>query len=103
MLPVVTTGDDVVRRAAYAAILAGFALQSALNVAIWRRSDEFLRAVLAEATFAVFWIAQGALFLVAAAAKVGLVPMPTLWDGVTVLMAIYAVTSVVVGVRRGMG
>lgn len=83
-------------------IIAAFLIQTAYNLLVWRRSDELLRRITSESAAASFWILQGALFLWAAAEKLGLAPALSTWDMVTVLMAAYLLLSVILQWRRGM-
>ena len=88
---------------AMAGILVAFAVQTALNIAIWRRSDEVFRRVTAESGAVCFWLLQGLLFLWASGEKLRILPTLSSWDAVTILMAVYLVTSAIVSVRRGLG
>jgi len=83
-------------------VVVGFAVQTALNVALWRRCDEVYRQTIAETGAACFWILQGVLFLWASAEKLGVVPAISSWDAVTAMMAVYLLTSVIVASRRGL-
>jgi len=83
------------------AILAGFVLQTVLNLLIWRRSDEVFRLVIAESGAASFWLLQGAFFLWACGERLNLLAKLSSWDAVTVLMAVYLMTSTLVACRRG--
>lgn len=82
-----------------AVLLIGHTL---LNVDLWRRSDELIRAVTVEAGAVVFWLGQGLLFLWAAAERLGVAPTLSAWDVYVVLMGLYLVTAAVVTARRGL-
>ncbi len=86
-----------------AAVVACFALQTALNLLIWARADEVMRQVIAESGAASFWVLQGAYFVWACGVKLQVLPEMSSWDGVTVLMAAYLITSSIVAYRRGLG
>ncbi len=86
-----------------AAVLAGFALQTWLNVMIWRRADEVFRRVIAESGAASFWLLQGAFFLWACGVKLQVLPEISSWDAVSILMGVYLILSTVVAYRRGLG
>jgi hypothetical protein len=93
---------DQVGPLALGGIVLGFALQTVLNIALWRRCDEVYRQTIAETGAACFWILQGVLFLWASAEKLGVVPAISSWDAVTAMMAVYLLTSVIVASRRGL-
>ncbi|MDH7974122.1 hypothetical protein QH494_18180 [Sphingomonas sp. AR_OL41] len=88
--------------AAMLGIVLLFAVQTALNLILWRRSDEVLRRAIAESGSASFWLLQGVFFLWACGEKLRLLPAITSWDAVTVLMGVYLVTSTVIATRRGL-
>lgn len=90
--------------AAPALMLVGVLLigHTMLNLDLWRRSDELIRAVTVEAGAAVFWLGQGLLFLWAAAERLGFAPALSAWDVYVVLMGLYLVTAAVVTARRGL-
>lgn len=94
---------DTLAGAAYLGIVAAFLLQTALNIAVWLRSDELVRRATADAGAVCFWLLQGLLFLWAAGEKLALLPHLNSWDGLTVLMAVYLIMSVVIAYRRGLG
>lgn len=89
--------------AAMAGIVVAFALQTLLNLQIWRRSDELIRRVTADGAAVCFWLLQGLLFLWAAGEKLSLLPPLNSWDALTVLMAVYLALSALVAWRRGLG
>lgn len=82
-------------------LLAVFLLQTALNLSVWRRADELMRRMIAEAGATCFWILQAALFLWAAAEKLGVAPPLSAWDMTTVLMGVYLTVSSILSIRRG--
>jgi hypothetical protein len=86
-----------------AAVLIGFAMQTALNLMIWRRADEVVRQVIAMSGAASFWLLQGAFFLWACGVKLHVLPEISSWDAVTVLMGVYLIMSTIVAYRRGLG
>ncbi|ADG11329.1 hypothetical protein B7G68_14760 [Caulobacter segnis] len=92
----------VIASAAMIALVALFLLQTALNLSIWARADELLRRALGEVAAVSFFILQGALFLWAAAEKLGLVAPLTLWDAVSVMMAVYLLVNSLISWRRGL-
>jgi hypothetical protein len=83
------------------AILLCFAVQSVLNLVLWRRSDEFVRRLIAETSSACFWLLQAALFVWAAGERLGLLPAASTWDCAVVLMAVYLVASGSISMRNG--
>jgi hypothetical protein len=86
-----------------AAVLVAFAVQTWLNILIWRRADEVFRQVIAEAGALSFWSLQGLFFVWACGEKLKLVPPISSWDAVTVLMGAYLMLSTIVAYRRGLG
>jgi hypothetical protein len=104
LLPVlgVSLPDLGARRQAFLALVVVlFALQTYGNLLIWRRSDEFLRKVIADTGAVCFWLLQGALFLWAAAERLGLRGRLSSWDAVAVLMLVYTAASISIAIRRG--
>jgi hypothetical protein len=85
-----------------AGIVAAFALQSALNLVVWRQSDEFIRRLISETSVVCFWVLQSALFLWAAGERLGLVSGLTAWSGAVIMMAVYLVASTTISLRNGM-
>jgi len=86
----------------FAGIVAVLALQTVANVLLWRRADEMLRRVMLETSALAFWVGQLALFLYAAAERLGLVGGVTAWGMMAILMAVYLLASVVAALRRGL-
>jgi hypothetical protein len=89
--------------AAMIAIVVCFALQTALNLVVWRRADEFVRRLISETSSLCFWVLQAALFLWAAGERLGLLPAVDAWDCVVVMMSVYLLASGFVSVRNGVG
>lgn len=89
--------------AVMAAIALCFAFQTALNLTVWRRADEFVRRLIAETSSLCFWVMQAALFLWAAGERLGLLPAISTWDCAIILMAVYFVASAFISVRNGVG
>ncbi len=83
----------------FAGIALAFILQSALNHLIWHRADEFIRALIAKTSIVCFWALQGALFLVASAEKLDLLPPTSLWTACVTMLAFYFIASTVLAAR----
>lgn len=83
------------------AIVVLLAVQSAANWMLWRRADELLRRVMWETSALAFWALQLALFLYAAAERLGLISGVTAWGMIGILMTVYLLASVIVTARRG--
>lgn len=98
LLPAASTD---VRVAAMGTLIVLFALQTWWNIGIWRRADEFLRALIADTAIICFWVLQSALLFWAAGEKLGLLPSASLWDALVVLMAVYLVVSATQSIRKG--
>ncbi|MDB5470747.1 MAG: hypothetical protein JWR84_2307 [Caulobacter sp.] len=84
------------------AIVAGFLVQTAYNIVVWRRGDELMRRVISDTGAVCFWVLQGLLFLWAAAEKLNLAPVLSTWDVMTILMGFYLLISSVISIRRGL-
>lgn len=89
------------RQAAMAAIVGLLLVESLYNWRLWRRGDELTRRVIVESFAVTFWITQFGLFLFAALAHMALVGDVSSWVLLQLMLAVYLVTSVVIGVRRG--
>jgi len=87
----------------FCALALSFVIQTALNIAIWKRSDEVFRRVISESGAATFWIFQGIFFLWAAGEKLHTLPTVSAWDIASVMMLLYLICSIVVSYRRGLG
>lgn len=83
------------------AIVLLLVAQSAANWMLWRRADELLRRVMWETSALAFWALQLALFLYAAAERLGLISGVTAWGMIGILMTVYLLASVIVTARRG--
>lgn len=83
-------------------LVALFLVHTASNISVWIRGDELMRRATAEISALTFVILQGALYLWAAGEKLGLLPILTLWDAVSVMMTAYLVIAGVVLWRRGL-
>lgn len=90
-------GPDIV----FGGIIAVFALQTVANVLLWRRADEMMRRVMSETSAIAFWALQTALFLYAAAERLGLIETITAWGMTGILMSVYLVSSIIAAARRG--
>ena len=77
------------------------AIQTLANVMLWRAADEMLRHVMAETSAMAFWALQTALFLYAAAERLGLIETVSGWGLTGILMAVYLLASIVAAARRG--
>jgi len=91
-----------VRWAIAGAIALLLAVQTWLNLKLWRDGDELTRAVIAQTGALCFWSLQLALFAWAALAKLGLVADVDSWTMFTVLMGVYLAVSLVIAQRRGL-
>jgi len=74
---------------AYAGVLLLFGLQTAMNIMLWRSSDEFVRRMVLEVCAITFAIGQGVIFLWAAAERMGLLRALTGWQAINLLMTCY--------------
>lgn len=86
----------------FAIVVGLLGLQSVANLMLWRAADEMLRRIMAETSALAFWALQTALFVYAAAERVGLVEGVTAWGMTGILMGTYIVASMVASLRRGM-
>ncbi|AAK24202.1 hypothetical protein [Caulobacter vibrioides] len=94
--------SPMIASAAMAGLIALLLIQTAGNIAIWVRSDEFMRRAMGESAAISFAILQGLLFLWAAGEKLGLLPQLTLWDAASIMMAVYLVIGLAITWRRGL-
>lgn len=85
----------------FGGIVVLLAIQSVANVMLWRAADEMLRQVMAETSAMAFWALQTALFIYAAAERLGLVETISGWGLTGILMAVYLIASIVAAARRG--
>jgi hypothetical protein len=86
---------------AFAGVVVLVVVQSIANLFVWRRADEMLRRVMGEACAYAFWALQLALFLYAAAERLGLISGLTAWGMTGVMMGVYLVASMFAASRRG--
>ncbi|WP_269515412.1 hypothetical protein [Brevundimonas subvibrioides] len=85
----------------FGGIVVLLVVQSVANLMLWRAADEMLRQIMAETSAMAFWALQTALFLYAAAERLGLVDTISGWGLTGILMAVYLVASIVAAARRG--
>lgn len=86
----------------FVGIVALLALQSVANLMLWRAADEMLRRVMWETSAMAFWALQLALFLYAAAERLGLIGGVSAWGMTGILMGVYLIASMVASARRGL-
>ncbi|WP_372706688.1 hypothetical protein [Brevundimonas sp.] len=82
-------------------VLVLLAVQTVANLMLWRAADEMLRRIMAETSAIAFWALQMALFVYAAAERLGLVETITGWGLMGILMGVYFISSIVASARRG--
>ena len=103
LIPLVAMGNGALvpggAATLYGVIVVLFAVQTAVNVAVWRVSDEFLRQQTLIAGRLTFAIGQGALFLWAAAEHLHLARPLSSWQTINLLLAIYLLTASYLGIR----
>ncbi len=87
--------------AVWAGLAVMLAVQTGANLLLWRRADEMLRRIMAETATLAFWALQSALFLYAAAERLGLIHGLTAWGMMGILMGVYFVASALAAARRG--
>lgn len=83
------------------AMAALFVLQSAWNLALWRRADEFLRELIVESAMISFWVLQALLLFWAGGAKLGLLSPLTLWHALVATVGVYLAVGTVNAIRKG--
>ncbi len=83
----------------YAGIVLLFLVQTALNIHLWRTSDEFVQRAILIVCAATFAISQGLLFVYAAAERLHLVPNASSWDIFSLLMTCYILVNTYVSIR----
>jgi len=92
-------GHPYLAATVFVAVVTLFLLQTAVNIQVWRISDEFVRKnILLTCTFTLA-IFQGVLFLWAAAEHLQLVPSLSAWNIYLVHMFIYLATSFMLALR----
>ena len=87
---------------AFGGVMGLLIVQSGFNLALWRRSDEMMRRVIAETSALSFWVLQGTLLIYATAERLGFVETISGWGLLAILMAVYLLSSVVAAWRRGL-
>ena len=102
LLPVIFELAGLASVVALTIVVLLLALHTALNLKVYREIDELWRRAVMEAGTLTFFVGQVALFLWAAAERLGVVPPITAWDIYAVLMALYLCISVIVSTRRGL-
>lgn len=102
LLPVIFELAGLTPVAALMIVVLLLALHTVLNVKVYRQIDELWRRAVMEAGTITFFLGQLALFLWAAAERLGVAPPITAWDVYAVLMALYLCISVIVTTRRGL-
>jgi len=85
---------------AYLGLVAVFVVQTVLNLLVWRGADTFHRRLTIESGALAFWSLQGALFLWAAAERMGLAPALSAWGGLVILMCVYLLAGSWTALRR---
>lgn len=93
--------DWVSAEVAMAGVLVLLVIQTVANVMLWRQADEMLRRIIVETGALSFWTLQLALFVYAAAERLGLVEGMTAWGMIGILLAVYMVASALTAARRG--
>lgn len=84
----------------FGGIVALFLLQTAANLQFWRTSDEYLRAQFLLVSATTFAIGQGALYLWAAAERLGLVSPISSWEIIVLTMTVYLGTGCYFAIRN---
>lgn len=86
-----------------ALLLAGLAVQTWLNLRLWRSGDELFRRIIVEAGLIAFLAFQFLMFFWAAGARFALVADPAALDVYVLLMILYLAGSAIAAMRRGYG
>ena len=86
----------------FVAVVALAVVQTVANALLWQRADEMLRRVMMETATIAFWAGQMALFLFAAAERLGLVGTVSAWGLIGILMGLYFIASIIAALRRGL-
>lgn len=100
LLPMFAT-DWLEPNLVFAGIVVLLVVQSAANLMLWRAADEMLRRVMWETSAMAFWALQLALFLYAAAERLGLIESISAWGMTGILMGVYLIASIIASARRG--
>lgn len=85
----------------FAGVVVLLVIQSAANLMLWRAADEMLRRVMWETSAMAFWALQLALFVYAAAERLGLIEGVSAWGMTGVMMGVYLIASMIASARRG--
>ena len=83
----------------FAVVAILFLLQTAVNIRLWRDSDEFARGLMLSICALTFVVGQGLLFLYAAAERLHLVHQISSWDVITLLLSLYWVVAASISLR----
>ncbi len=75
--------------------------QTVANVMLWNKADEMLRRIMAETGAIAFIACEGALFVYAAAERLGLVGPVSSWGLIGIAMGVYLCASCLAAARRG--
>jgi hypothetical protein len=86
-------------RLAFVGIIIAFLAQTAVNLLIWRKADEFLRQTLSRISLICFWTLQGLLFVAAAAEKLQIIHGISLWDACIGMLTLYFLVSTALAIR----
>lgn len=102
--PVLTDAATRAHRPAALGVMVGvvfaFGLQTALNIRIWRRADEFNRRLLMSVAALCFCVLQGVLFLWAVGERLRLLPRLDSWEAINVAMLVYLIAGGALGFIR---
>jgi hypothetical protein len=99
LVPIAAQGHPTVAGWVFAGVLLLFLLQTAMNIQVWRSSDEVMRRVILSTCALTFSITQGLLFLWAAAERLHLVAVQSSWNIYSLLMACYIVVNGAIATR----
>lgn len=82
-------------------VIALLVIQTVANVMLWNKADEMLRRIMAETGAMAFIACEGALFVYAAAERLGLVGPVSSWGLIGIAMGVYLAASSIAAARRG--
>ena len=85
----------------FGAVLVLMVIQTGGNVLLWNRADEMLRRIMAETAALAFVACEAALFVYAAAERLGLVSPVSTWGLIGIAMGVYLLASSYAAARRG--
>lgn len=85
----------------FGAVIVLLVAQTVANVMLWNKADEMLRRILAETGAIAFIACEGALFVYAAAERLGLVGPVSSWGLIGIAMGVYLCASCIAAARRG--